>query len=262
MNDGKKAILVVSFGTSYNDNREKTIGAIERQVAETYPGWDVRRAFTSRMIIKKLKKRDGLVVDYVTDAMDRLVSEGYEEVIVQPTHVMNGMEYDDMVRIASQHLGRIPELRIGRPLLTTSEDYDLLIDALERSVMVELEQDEMLVLMGHGSEHYANATYSQLQMKLWMRGIRNVLITTVEGFPDFGDLIKETECFDFSRFVLFPLMVVAGDHANEDMAGDDDDSLKSTLEKKGYEVRCIVRGMGEYPEFRSLFIDHIRDAMN
>ena len=262
MVDGKKAILVVSFGTSYNDNREKTIGAIERQVQETYPDWDVRRAFTSKMIIKKLKERDGLVVDYVTDAMDKLVAEGYEEVIVQPTHVMNGMEYDDVVRIASEHLGKIPSLRMGRPLLTTSEDYDLLIEALRKSVMAELDSDEMLVLMGHGSEHYANATYSQLQMKLWMKGIRNVLVTTVEGFPDFDDLIKETECFDFSRFVLFPLMVVAGDHANEDMAGDDDDSLKSRLEKEGYEVRCIIRGMGEYPEFRDLFLDHIRCKMD
>lgn len=262
MNDCKKAILVVSFGTSYNDNREKTIGAIERQVAETYPDWEVRRAFTSRMIIRKLRERDGIEVDYVADAMDRLAADGFKTVFIQPTHVMNGIEYDDVVRIASEHLGSMDDLRMGKPLLTSSEDYDRLIDALESGLMSSLEDGEALVLMGHGSDHYANATYSQLQMKLWLRGIRNVFVTTVEGFPGFDDTISLMDEVGVRKAVLFPLMVVAGDHANEDMAGDDDDSLRSILERRGYGVRCIVRGMGEYPEFRNLFIDHIRDMMN
>lgn len=261
MMDIKKAILVVSFGTSYNDNREKTIGAIERQIQEVYPGWTVRRAFTSRMIIRKLKERDGLIIDYITEAMERLVSDGFEEVVVQPTHIMNGIEYDDVVRIVSGYRDRIPKLSVGRPLLTASEDYDDLIGALDRALVPILDDDEMLVLMGHGSEHYANATYSQLQLKLWLSGVRNIIVTTVEGFPDFDDALAEIAALGYTKLVLTPLMVVAGDHANEDMAGDDDESLKSVLESKGYGVRCIIRGMGEYSEFRDLFVKHVGDCI-
>lgn len=260
MTSDKKAILVASFGTSYNDNRAKTIGAIEDLVRDSYPDWDVRRAFTSKMIIRKLKERDGEVVDYVTDAMDRLSSEGYGTVVVQPTHVMNGMEYDDVVRIVSEHVGNIPVLRMGKPLLTTSEDYDSLISALEDTLIPELGEGEALVLMGHGSEHYANATYSQLQIKLWLSGHENVFVTTVEGFPEFDDTIEFMKRGGYECALLFPLMVVAGDHANNDMAGDEDDSLRSVLEAEGISVRCIVKGLGEYPEFRELFLNHIREV--
>ncbi len=261
MVDGNKAILVVSFGTSYNDNREKTIGAIEADVRAAYPDWEVRRAFTSRMVIKKLRERDGIHIDYVTEAMGRLVSEGYEKVVIQPTHMMNGVEYDDVARIASEHLGDIKDMRVGRPLLTSSEDYDALIDAIDEVLVKGLADGEALVLMGHGSEHYANATYSQLQMKLWLKGMRNVFVTTVEGFPGFGDTIGLMKEAGFSKAALFPLMVVAGDHATEDMAGNEDDSLKRLLLSEGLDVRCIVRGMGEFKEFRELFLDHIKDAM-
>lgn len=262
MADCKRAIVVTSFGTSYNENRAKTIEAIERQTAEEFPGWDIRRAFTSRMIIKKILERDGERIDYISDAMERLVSEGYGQVVVQPTHIMNGTEYDDVVRIVADHCGNIPVLRMGKPLLTTTEDYDELVEALEKSLLKEVADDEALVLMGHGSEHYANATYSQLQIKLWLAGHDDVFVTTVEGYPEFDDTIRLMEGCGKKKAVLFPLMVVAGDHANNDMAGDEDDSLKSVLESHGYEVRCIVRGMGEYPEFRELFMDHIRDAVS
>ena len=262
MADGKRAIVVTSFGTSYNENRAKTIEAIERQAVEGFPDWDIRRAFTSRMIIKKILERDGERIDYISDAMERLVSEGYGQVVVQPTHIMNGTEYDDVVRIVSEHCGNIPTLRMGKPLLTTVEDYDELVEALERSLLKEVADDEILVLMGHGSEHYANATYSQLQIKLWLAGHDDVFVTTVEGYPEFDDTVRLMEGCDKRKVVLFPLMVVAGDHANNDMAGDEEDSLKSVLESQGYEVRCIVRGMGEYPEFRELFMDHIRAAVD
>ena len=228
MADCKRAIVVTSFGTSYNENRAKTIEAIERQAAEEFPGWDIRRAFTSRMIIKKILERDGERIDYISDAMERLVSEGYGQVVVQPTHIMNGTEYDDVVRIVADHCGNIPVLRMGKPLLTTTEDYDELVEALEKSLLKEVADDEALVLMGHGSEHYANATYSQLQIKLWLAGHDDVFVTTVEGYPEFDDTIRLMEGCGKKKAVLFPLMVVAGDHANNDMAGDEDDSLKST----------------------------------
>lgn len=261
MTGSKKAILVASFGTSYNDNRAKTIDALEKEIAEKYPDWEVRRAFTSRMIIRKLKERDNLHIDYVTEAMDRLSSEGFDTVVVQPTHVMNGMEYDDVVRIVSEHVGNIPNLTMGKPLLTTSEDYDEVVEALEKTLIPLTDNETALVLMGHGSEHYANATYSQLQIKLWGAGHDNVYVTTVEGYPEFDDTLAFMEGKGYRKAVVFPLMLVAGDHANNDMAGDDDDSLKSVLEDAGYEVRCIVKGMGECPEFRNLFLDHIDVAV-
>ena len=256
----KKAILVASFGTSYNESREKTIDAIERQVAETFPDYEVRRAFTSRMIIKKLKERDGVTVDYVTDAMDKLSSEGFEQVIVQPTHVINGEEYDDIVRIVSEHVGRIPDLRMGKPILTTNADYDNAVEAI-RSCLVPLAGDGKLVLMGHGTCHHANAAYCQLQMKLRGAGLKNVYVTTVEGYPEFSDTIELMKECDCRKATTVPFMIVAGDHANNDMAGDEEDSLKSVLEAEGYEVSCVIRGLGEFSGFRELLVNHIRDAM-
>ncbi len=261
MSPSKKAILIASFGTSYNDNCDRTIGAIERMAAERYPDWEVRRAFTSRMIIKKIRERDGVSIDYVTDAMDRLVREGFDTVVVQPTHVMNGKEYDDVVRIVSEHVGNISNLRMGKPLLTTSEDYDEMVEAVRENLMGLVGERDALVLMGHGSEHYANATYSQLQLKFWLSGMGNVYVTTVEGFPEFDDTLALMEGRGYENVVLFPLMVVAGDHANNDMAGDEEDSLRSVMESAGYGVRCVVKGMGECPGFREMFMDHIDAAM-
>lgn len=257
---GRKAILVTSFGTSYNETREKTIDAIEKQIAEAFPGWEVRRAWTSRMIIKKLRERDGACIDYITDAMEKLSEEGFEKVVVQPTHIMNGTEYDDVVRAVDEHAGNIPDLRIGRPLLTALEDYDAVVEAI-RSCLLPLCGERDLVLMGHGTEHYANATYCQLQMKLRSAGIDNVYVTTVEGYPEFEDTLRLMNHRKCRKAVAIPFMIVAGDHATNDMAGDDDDSLRSFLESNGYETECIVRGLGEFPGFRDLFVQHVRDAM-
>ncbi|MDO5852655.1 MAG: sirohydrochlorin cobaltochelatase [Thermoplasmata archaeon] len=256
----RKAILVASFGTSYNETRVKTIEAIERQIGETFPGYEIRRAFTSRMIIRKLKERDGLHVDYVTEAMDRLSAEGFEQVIVQPTHIINGEEYDDIVRIVSEHVGRIADLRMGKPLLTTEEDYDNAVEAI-RECLVPLAGGRDLVLMGHGTSHYSNAAYCQLQMKLVGAGLRNVFVTTVEGYPGFGDTVGMMREHGCRGAVTVPFMVVAGDHAQNDMAGDEEDSLKSILASEGFEVECVVRGLGEFAGFRKLFIDHVRHAI-
>ena len=256
----KKAILVTSFGTSFNETREKTIDAIEKQIADEFPDWEVRRAWTSRMIIRKVKKRDGTCIDYITEAMDKLSAEGFEKVIVQPTHIMNGIEYDDIVNAVVAHVGRIPYLRMGKPLLTTSEDYDNAVEAI-RTCLLPLCGDRDLVLMGHGTPHYANAAYSQLQMKLFGAGIGNVFVTTVEGYPEFEDTLRMMNHCRCRKAVTIPFMIVAGDHAINDMAGDEEDSLKTFLSSNGYEVECIVRGLGEFPGFRELFVQHIRDVM-
>ena len=257
----KRAILVTSFGTTYNENRAKTIDALESLVQERFPDWEVRRAFTSKMVIRRLKERDGICIDYVSEAMDKLSKEGFQEVVVQPTHIVNGKEYDDVVRIVDGHVGDIRSLRMSRPLLTSSEDYDKVVKVVEDTLIPKLPEKGALVLMGHGSAHYANASYCQLQMKFWSMGHRNVFVTTVEGYPEFDETLELMKDGDYEDVLVYPLMLVAGDHANNDMAGDDDDSLKSVLSAAGYKVSCIIRGMGECPRFRELFLEHITDAV-
>jgi len=260
-----KAILVVSFGTSYNDSRARTIGAIESMMAKKYPDWNVRRAFTSKMIIKKLAERDNERIDYVSDAFERLVSDGIEDVIVQPTHIMNGLEYDDVVKIVDDYKGSFNSLSLGEPLLTTEEDFDNVVDIIGSSLVEEAHviagTYAAVVLMGHGTEHFSNAVYSQLYLKLKMNGYPDVYVTTVEGFPTFEDTIELLKEKQYKDVVLFPFMLVAGDHANNDMAGDDSDSLKCMLKRQGYNVHCVIKGLGEYKEFRELYLTHLDKVM-
>lgn len=264
MRTKEKAILVVSFGTSYNENRAMTIGAVENLIAREYPEWDIRRAFTSRMIIKKLEKRDNEKIDYVTEAMERLVSDGIRTLVVQPTHVINGIEYDELVRIVNEYRDSFDHLSIGRPLLTSDEDYDNVVNAIRSAHLKDLEKGEdvrtAIVLMGHGTEHYSNASYSQLYLKLLLSGLPDVHVTSVEGFPSFEETVSLMKSRGYRSAVLFPFMLVAGDHANNDMAGEGG-SLRSLLEKEGYKVRCVLKGLGEYKEFRELFLAHTEDAV-
>ena len=262
MPESKKAILIVSFGTTYKDTRDSTICAIERMAKERFPDWEVRRAFTSRMVIRRIMEREGLKVDYVSEAMQRLALDGFEDVVIQPTHIMNGMEYDDVVRIAYSYEMVFRRLVIGKPLLTSERDYDLAVEAIEYIFGQYVRKPRTaLVLMGHGSEHYANATYSQLQMKLWLARDHDVYVTTTEGFPSYDDTIMLMSDRGYENVVLFPFMIVAGDHANNDMAGDEDDSLRKRLEACGYHVECVLRGMGEFQVFRELFMYHINAAI-
>jgi sirohydrochlorin cobaltochelatase len=260
-----KAILVVSFGTSYKETREKTIDAVEKAVAERFKDWEVRRAFTSRMIIKKLKERDGICVDYVTDALQRLVDDGIREVVVLPTHIMNGIEFDDVSHVTAKFADRFDSLRISKPLLTSEEDYDRVIEALDESYFKRIFKDASLgkavVFMGHGSEHYANASYCELQMKLSSLGYEHVYVTTVEGFPSFDDTMGFMNGHKYSKVCLIPFMLVAGDHAVNDMSGDDEDSLKSKFIDSGCEVECLLEGLGEQKAFQRLFISHLEEAM-
>lgn len=256
----KKAILVVSFGTSYQDTRDATIGAIEADIQAAFPDYEVRRAFTSQMIIKKLKERDNLEIDNVTGAMDRLVDEGFGTVVVQPTHVMNGSEYDEMVAEVSPYQDRFETLRLGTPLLTSTEDYQLVADALRREF--PREEGTAVVLMGHGSEHFANNTYAALAYHFLMNGDGDILIGTVEGFPGLQEVLDQAKAMGAKKVVLAPLMVVAGDHAANDMAGDEDDSWKTVFKSNGYEVEVVMKGMGEYPGIRALYVQHAAQAIN
>ena len=256
-----KAILVVSFGTSYNDSRDKTIGAIEDAITAAYPDYDVRRAFTSQIIIDKLKERDNLEIDNVTEALDRLVADGIQNVIVQPTHVMHGFEYDDIVAEVEKYEDKFNKIVMSEPLLTSNEDFADVAAAIAADT-AEYEADgTCVVLMGHGTEHEANTTYAKLQDVFTSNGPKNYFIGTVEAEPTVEDMVAAAKDGGYTRVVLRPLMVVAGDHANNDMAGDEDDSWKSIFENEGFKVECVLKGMGEIPEIQQIYVNHVADAI-
>jgi len=260
MTKEKKAILVTSFGTSHTDTLEKTIAAIEKDIAAAYRDWEVRRAFTSGMVLKVLAERDGIAIDNVAEAMNRLVSEGFREVLVQPTHVIPGDEYEKMKADAEMFSGRFDMLTICRPLLTRPEDYKKLIRAIMEQ-FPDLKESEALVLMGHGTEHPINAAYAALDYGFKEMGFRNVFVGTVEGYPDVETVLRLVGSFQAEKVILLPLMVVAGDHAVNDMAGDEEDSWKNIFKRAGYEVACVLKGLGEFQSVRDIYLEHVRDGM-
>ena len=261
----KKAIIVASFGTSYNETRAKTIDAIEADVADAFEGWDVRRAFTSRMIIKKLKERDGVEIDYIDGALERLVNDGYEDVVVLPTLMFNGIEYEDIIRISSEFIPKFKSFHVAKPLLSEESDFDELNKTILNEIRVESKElageDSSLILMGHGTHHYSNGAFPEIQLKLFLTDAEDVFVTTVEGFPRFDDLDKMMARVTSKDVVLTPLMLVAGDHAMNDMVGDSPDSLRCILESKGYDVHSILKGLAEYESVRRIFIRHVQDSM-
>ncbi|MEG0904070.1 MAG: sirohydrochlorin cobaltochelatase [Lachnospiraceae bacterium] len=254
----KKGILVVSFGTSHLDTMEKTVAAIEQQIQETYREYVVYRAFTSGMIIKKLKKEAQISIPNVTQALHTMWEDQIETVIVQPTHIINGIENDKMIDEVMQLSNQFKKVRIGKPLLSSVEDYKRSIHSIMEQV--EISQDEALVFMGHGTDHHANSAYPMLEYTFHALGYTNVLVGTVEGFPDLKLVINKLEISEMKRVTLMPFMVVAGDHAKNDMAGEED-SWKTELEKRGFQVRVILKGLGEFRGIRNIFVEHISEAM-
>lgn len=254
----KKAILAVSFGTSYPDTLRKTIAATEQALAEAFPGWEVRRAFTSGMIIRKLKERDGVEIENVSQAMDRLEREGYTHVAVQSTHVMHGEEYEKMLSQLEPYRLRM-QISVGMPLLHSEGDYTSVAQAL-LNWLPPLDADEALVLMGHGTTHFANSAYAQMEHML--QGLCDrVYLATVEGYPALDSVERQlAKRPEIRRLMLAPFMLVAGDHAQNDMSGDED-SWAEQLKNAGYPVRCILKGLGECPAIRALFVEHCRQAV-
>lgn len=254
----KKAILAVSFGTSYPDTLRKTIAATEQALAEAFPDWEVRRAFTSGMIIRKLKERDGVEIENVHQAMHRLEEEGYTHVAVQSTHVMHGEEYEKMLSQLEPYRMRM-KISVGMPLLHSEGDYLSVAKAL-LNWLPTLDADEALVLMGHGTTHFANSAYAQMEHMLQAHCDR-VYLATVEGYPTLDSVERQlAKRPEIRRLMLAPFMLVAGDHARNDMSGDED-SWAEQLKQAGYTVRCILQGLGECSAIRELFVEHCRLAM-
>lgn len=261
--DGDTLILAVSFGTSYNDNRDITIGAIEKSLEEAFPEYPVRRAFTAQIIIDKLAERDGLEIDNVTQALDRAVADGFKNLIVQPTHLMNGLEYMDVVNELAEYESDFDKIVIGEPLLTSDADYEAVINAITEDTKSYDDGETAIVYMGHGTEAESNQVYATMQEKLTAAGYSNYYIGTVEAAPTLEDVVKALkEAGTYKKVVLQPLMVVAGDHANNDMAGDEEDSWKTALEAEGFEVESRLVGLGELPSIREIYVQHTQAAID
>ena len=255
----KKAILAVSFGTSHNDTRKVTIDAIERDMQEAFPDYMLYRAWTSKMIIKKLKNRDNVHVFTVLEAMEQMKKDGITDVLIQPTHVINGIENDLMKEDALAYRDDFHSITFGDPLLTSAEDNLAVIQAIADEFS-DLAQDQVLVLMGHGTTHYANSIYAALDYTFKDKGYKNIFLGTVEAYPSMESLMRMVKEYNPSKVVLAPFMIVAGDHAKNDMAGDDPDSWYSQFKAAGFEVEPVIKGLGEYTGVRSLLVEHLRVA--
>jgi sirohydrochlorin cobaltochelatase len=255
----KKAILVVSFGTSYLDALDINIKAIEDTIQNAYPDYKIYRAFTSKMIIKKLKTVHDISINTVSQAIERMISDGITELVVQPTHIINGIENDIMTDDIKLQKGKFTSIKFGMPLLSTTSDYFKVVDIIVNHYKPA--DNEVLVLMGHGTNHYANAVYPALDYTFKQQGYKNIFVGTVEGYPEISHVIELVNSCHPSKVSLLPLMFVAGDHAQNDMASSDEESWNSQFKQEGYEVQAIVKGLGEIKEIKELYLDHIKEAL-
>lgn len=259
----KDVILVVSFGTSYNDSRDITIGAVEEAIGSAFPEYEIRRAFTSQTIIDILAEREGLEIDNVQQALDRAVSDGVENLVVQPTHLMDGFEYMDLIDELDHYKDQFKQVAVAEPLLMDDADFDAVIKAITEKTASYDDGETAVCFMGHGTEADSNAVYAKLQEKLREAGYENYYIGTVEAHPSLEDVMAALEeKGSYQKVVLEPLMVVAGDHANNDMAGEEEDSWKMALTDAGYEVNCIVEGLGQIPAIQDIYVAHTQAAVD
>ncbi len=261
-NIGDNELLVLSFGTSYNDSRRLTIGAIEGALADAFPEYSVRRGFTANIIIDHVNRRDGILIDDVEAALKRAEDNGVKKLVVQPTHLMNGLEYNDIVKEVGKHADAFEKVVFGEPLLSSDDDFKRVENAIVNWTADYDDGKTAICFMGHGTEAESNGVYQKMQDMLTADGRTNYFIGTVEAEPSVEDVLKAVQAGNYERVVLEPLMVVAGDHANNDMAGDDADSWKSVFEDAGYEVECILRGLGENEDIRQIYVEHARNAIN
>ncbi len=259
---GGDELLVISFGTSFNDNRRLTIGAIEETMEKTFPDWSVRRGFTAQIIIDHVQRRDGEVIDNVGQALDRAAANGVKRLVIQPTHLMDGLEYNDVVNEAAQYADAFEAVSIGAPLLTSDEDFQIVARTMAEATQQYNDGKTAICFMGHGTEAASNAIYTKMQQVMDDAGYANCFIGTVEAAPTLDDVLAMVQAGSYERVVLQPMMIVSGDHANNDMAGDDEDTWKSAFEGAGYEVECVLKGLGEYEAIQNLLAAHAQAAID
>ena len=278
---GENELLVVSFGTSFNDSRVADIKGIEDALQEANPDWSVRRAFTAQIIINHIQARDGEKIDNMTQALDRAVANGVKNLVVQPTHLMHGAEYDEMCEALEQYKDKFESVAIAEPMLgevgsdatVINTDKEAVAKAITAAAVADAGFESLdaakdagtaFVFMGHGTAHVAKVTYSQMQAQMQQLGYENVFIGTVEGEPEETSceaVIEAVKAAGYTNVVLRPLMVVAGDHANNDMAGSEDDSWKTMFEAAGFTVDCQIAGLGEIADVQALYVAHTKAAI-
>lgn len=259
--DAKKGILVVSFGTSHSATRAATIDAIEDSISKAFPDIKVYRAWTSKMIISKIMKNTMEKIPTVNEALCQMAEDGITDVYIQPTHIINGIENDQMRGDALELSGSFRSISFGMPLLSSTRDMEELVHIIAEA-FPSLADDEVLVLMGHGSEHYTNTAYAALDYMFKEKGHSNIYVGTVEAYPSLEHILSGLSSGEVRRIHLAPFMIVAGDHATNDMAGDSKDSWASVCKAAGYDVSCHLTGLGEYPAVRRLIIRHLCEALN
>ena len=281
---GENELLVVSFGTSFNDSRAADIGGVEKALQAAYPDWSVRRAFTAQIIINHVQARDGEKIDNMEQALERAVDNGVKNLVIQPTHLMHGAEYDELTEAAENYKDKFENLVIAEPLLgevgsdasVVNEDKAKVAEAITAeavktagfdSLEAAKEDGTAFVFMGHGTSHTAKVSYSQMAAQMADLGYDNVFIGTVEGEPEetaCEAVIESVKNAGYTKVVLRPLMVVAGDHANNDMAGDDDDSWKSMFEASGAfeKIDTQIAGLGEIEAIQQIYVDHTKAAID
>ena len=283
-NIGENEILVVSFGTSFNDSRAEDIGGVEKALQAAYPDWSVRRAFTAQIIINHVQARDDEKIDNMDQALERAVDNGVKNLVVQPTHLMHGAEYDELTEAVENYKDKFESVKIAEPLLgevgadetAINEDKAAVAEAITAeavktagfdSLDAAKEEGTAFVFMGHGTSHTAKISYSQMQTQMEQLGYENVFIGTVEGEPEdtaCEAVIEKLKNAGYKKVILRPLMVVAGDHANNDMAGDDDDSWKSQFEASGAfdSIDTQIAGLGEIDAIQQLYVAHTQAAID
>ena len=261
-NIGGNELLVLSFGTSFNDSRRLNIGAIERDLETAFPDYSVRRGFTANIVIDHIQSRDGIKMDDVDEAMNRAVDNNVKNLVIQPTHLMNGLEYQELEEQVAQYADAFDKIAIGKPLLTSEDDFKRVEQALVDWTSEYDDGETAICFMGHGTEAESNEVYQKMQDLLTADGHDNYFVGTVEASPSLEDVLAKVKAGSYKRVVLEPLMVVAGDHANNDMAGEEEDSWKTTFEDAGYEVTCLLRGLGENEAIRQIYVEHAQAAMD
>lgn len=261
-NIGENELLVLSFGTSFNDSRRLTIGAIEDQLEKSFPDYSVRRGFTANIVIDHVAKRDGEKIDDIDESLKRAVDNGVKNLVVQPTHLMNGLEYEELKGDIAQYSDAFDKIAIGQPLLSSDDDFSRVENAIVDWTKDYDDGETAIVFMGHGTSADSNGVYQKMQDLLTKDGHTNYFVGTVEATPSLDDVMAAVKKGNYKRVVLEPLMVVAGDHANNDMAGDDKDSWKSQFEAAGYQVECLLRGLGENETIRQIYVEHAQAAID
>lgn len=255
---GKQALVIVSFGTASPQARQ-AIERIETHLASQMPGYDSFRAFTSNRILARLRREQGLAIRTPAEQMQHLLEQGYTDVVCQPLHILNGWEYEKMCRQIAPFAGQFETFRLGKPMLTDFSDYEDCCGIIAHNAAMP-QDGEALVLMGHGSDHFSNAAYSQLENVMEYLGMESVFVGTVEGFPNLDFICRRLEKQQVKTVTLMPFLIVAGEHVRNDMAGQQEDSWKTTLEQSGYAVNVCMKGLGEFPETADLFFRHLQDA--